>query len=51
MLLNPLPVKGYVDDIAIATRNEITTQEMIHASEPIMHAANLDVKTSKCTFL
>ena len=51
MLLNPLPVKGYADDIAIATYNEITTQEMIHASEPIMQAANLDVKTSKCTFL
>ena len=50
MLLNPLPVKGYADDIAIATYNEITTQEMIHASEPIMQAANLDVKTSKCTF-
>ena len=51
MLLNPLPVKGYADDIAIATYSEITTQEMIHASEPIMQAANLDVKTSKCTFL
>ena len=50
MLLNPLPVKGYADDIAIATYNEITAQEMIHASEPIMQAANLDVKTSKCTF-
>ena len=31
MLLNPLPVKRYADDIAIARRNEITTQEMIHA--------------------
>ena len=44
MLLNPLPVKGYADDIAIATYSEITTQEMIHASEPIMHRANLDIK-------
>ena len=42
MLLNPLPVKGYLDDIAIATHNEITTQEMIHASEPIMRRANLE---------
>ena len=49
MLLNPLPVKEYADDIAIATHNEITTQEMIHASEPIMHRANLDIKASKCT--
>ena len=47
MLLNPLPVKRYADDIAIARRNEITTQEMIHASEPIMHRANLDIKASK----
>ena len=47
MLLNPLPVKGYADEIAIY--NEITTQEM--TSEPIMHTANLDVKASKCTFL
>ena len=49
MLLNLLPVKGHADDIAIATHNEITTQEMIHASEPIMHRANLDIKASKCT--
>ena len=39
MLLNPLPVKGYADDIAIAAHNEVTTQEIIHASEPIMHRA------------
>ena len=50
MLLSPLPVKGYADEIAIAIYNEITTQEMIHASEPIMHTANMDVKASKCTF-
>ena len=42
MLLNLLPVKGHADDIAIATHNEITTQEMIHASEPIMRRANLE---------
>ena len=39
MLLNPLPVKVYADDIAIAAHNEVTTQEIIHASEPIMHRA------------
>ena len=48
MLLNLLPVKGHADDIAIATHNEITTQEMIHASKPIMHKTNLDIKGSKC---
>ena len=49
MLLNPLPVQWYADDIAIATHNELTTQEIIHASKPIMHRANLDIKASKCT--
>ena len=39
MLLNPLPVKGYADDIAIAAHNEVTTQEIIHSPEPIMHRA------------
>ena len=49
MLLNPLPVQGYADDIAIATPNELTTHEMTYASEPIIHRANLDIKASKYT--
>ena len=49
MLLNPLPVQGYAVDIA--THNEFSIQEMIHASEPIMHTANFDIKASKCAFL
>ena len=49
MLLNPLPVQGYADDIAIATPNELTTQEMTYASKPIIHRANLDIKASKYT--
>ena len=47
MSLNPLPVQGYADGIVIATHNELTSQEIIHASEPIMHKANLDIKASK----
>ena len=49
MLLNSLPVQGYADDIAIAIHNELTTQKMIHASQPIMCRTNLDIKASKCT--
>ena len=50
-LLNPLPVQGYADDIAIATYNELTTHEMIHVSEQMMYRANLDNKASKCAVL
>ena len=50
-MLNPLPVQGYADDIAIVTHDEKSLHEMINVSEPIMQRANLDVKASNCAVL
>ena len=50
-MLNPLPVQGFADDIAIVTYDERSLHEMINVSEPIMQRANLDVKASKCAVL
>ena len=50
-MLNPLPVQGFADDIAIVMHDERSLHEMINVSEPIMRRANLDVKASKCAVL
>jgi len=50
-MLNPLPVQGFADDIAMVTHDERTLHQMISVSEPIMLRANLDVKASKCAVL
>ena len=50
-MLNPLPVQGFADDIAMVTHDERSLHEMINVSEPIMQRANLDVKASKCAVL
>ena len=50
-MLNPLPVQGFADDIAIVTHDERSLHEMINVSEPIMQRAKLDVKTWKCAVL
>ena len=50
-MLNPLPVQGFADHIAIVTHDERSLHEMISVSEPIMQRANLDVKASKCAVL
>ena len=50
-MLNPLPVQGFADDIAIVTYDERSLHEMINVSEPIMQRVNLDVKASICTVL
>ena len=50
-MLNPLPVQGFADDIAMVTHHERSLHEMINVSEPIMQRANLDVKASKCAVL
>ena len=50
-MLNPLPVQGFADEIAIVTRDERSVHETINVSEPIMQSANLDVKASKCAVL
>ena len=47
-MLNPLPVQGFADDIAIVTHDERSLHEMINVSEPIMQRANLYAKASKC---
>ena len=50
-MLNPLPVQGFADDIAIVTDDKRSLHEMINVSEPIMQRINLDVKASKCAVL
>ena len=50
-MLNPLPVQGFADDIAIVTHDERSLHEMINVSEPIMQRANLDMKVLKCAVL
>ena len=50
-MLNPLPVQGSADDIAIVKHDERSLHEMTNVSEPIMQWANLDVKASKCAVL
>ena len=47
-LLNPLPVQGYADDVAIVTYSEVLMQNMIEVAEPIMKDSGLKVKISKC---
>ena len=46
-MLNPLPVQGFADDIAIVTDDERSLHEMISVSETIMQRAILHVKASK----
>ena len=46
-MLNPLPVQGFADNIAIVTDDERSLHEMISVSETIMQRAILDVKASK----
>ena len=50
-MLNPLPVQGFADDIAVVTDDKRSLHEMINVSEPIMQRINLDVKASKCAVL
>ena len=50
-MLNPLPIQGFADYIAIVTHDEISLHGMINVSEPVMQRANLDVKASKCAVL
>ena len=46
-MLNPLPVQGFADNIAIVTDDERSLHEMISVSETIMQRAILHVKASK----
>ena len=46
-MLNPLPIQGFADDIAIVTNDERSLHEIINVSETIMQRANLHVKASK----
>ena len=46
-MLNPLPVQGFADNIAIVTDDERSLHEMISVSETIMQRAILHVKPSK----
>ena len=50
-MLNPLPIQGFADDIAIVTNDERSLHEIINVSETIMQRANLDVKASKSAVL
>ena len=50
-MLNPLPVQGFADDIAMVTHNDQTLHDMIRVSESIMQRANLYVKASNCVVL
>ena len=47
-LLNPLPVQGFADDIAIASYSEKLFKDMVAAAEPIICNSGLEVKVSKC---
>ena len=49
--LNPIPVKGYADDICIASLYKEVVDNMLKAGEPIMIQAELDIKISKCSVL
>ena len=46
-MLNPLPVQGFADNIAIVTDDERSLHEMISVSETITQRAILHVKASK----
>ena len=46
-MLNPLPVQGFADNIAVVTDDERSLHEMISVSETIMQRAILHVKASK----
>ena len=46
-MLNPLPVQGFADNVAIVTDDERSLHEMISVSETIMQRAILHVKASK----
>ena len=46
-MLNPLPVQGFADNVAIVTDDERSLHEMISVSETIMQRTILHVKASK----
>ena len=47
-LLNPLPVQGFADDIALVTYSEELFVDMVSAAEPIINESGLEVKITKC---
>ena len=47
-LLNPLPVQGFADDIALVTYSEKLFVDMVSAAEPIINESGLEVKITKC---
>ena len=49
--MNPIPVKGYADDICITSFFKGVVDNMLKAGEPLMIQAELDIKISKCSVL
>ena len=49
--LNPIPVKGYADDVCLASHQKVVISDMLKAGEPLMNEAELDIKISKCSSL
>ena len=49
--LNPIPVKGFADDICLSALEKQVLNNMLKASEPLMNQAELDIKVSKCSVL
>ena len=47
-MLNPLPVQGFADDIAVAAYSEKLFVDMVAAAEHIIDNSGLEIKVSKC---
>ena len=49
--LNPIPVKGFADDVCLASHSKEVLENMLQVGEPLMNEAELDIKISKCMTL
>ena len=49
--LNPIPVKGFADDICLASYQKQILDNMLEVSEPLINEAELEIKVSKCKTL
>lgn len=49
--LNPIPVKGFADDICLASHSKKVLDNMLQVGEPLMNEAELEIKISKCMTL
>ena len=49
--INPVPLQGFADDIAVAQSKAEVIQKMFDVGESLMNRAGLEVKPSKCAVL